>query len=94
MMRKHSPKRELTPMALQRLRARIWEMPWIDRINILSLSIIDREKESLASALGLAAMIATLTKGCGAETRIRVAESLRNSADVLDHALERDEIHG
>ena len=95
MMRKqHSPKQEISPMALKRLRAKIWSMPCVDRAEILTKTIIAREGEARATSLALAAMISTMTKGCSVGTRVAVAEAMRNSADTLDHVLERDEIHG
>jgi hypothetical protein len=89
-MRKHSPKQEMSPMTLQRLKARIWQMPWIDRVEILSLSIIEREREALACSLGLAAMITKVSTGCGVTNKARVAETLRNLADELDHELQKE----
>ena len=63
MMRKHNPKQEVSPTELQRLKTRIWQMPWIDRVEILALSIVEHEREALATSLGMTAMIVQMSKG-------------------------------
>jgi DNA-directed RNA polymerase subunit H (RpoH/RPB5) len=93
-MRRQNPKRELSPEALKRFKMRIWQMPWVDRNEILIASVIDREGEALASALAMTALITRMSEVCGTNNRVRVAESLRNAADTLDHELQdRDEAY-
>jgi hypothetical protein len=93
-MRRHNPKQELSPIALKRLKARIWGMPWVDKTEILIASLLDREKEVLGSSLAMTAFVVRLAEFCGDGNKIRIAEALRNSADVLDHKLQaKDDVH-
>jgi hypothetical protein len=91
-MRRTEPKKELSPKGLEYFKTRVWQMPYLDRISILSLSIINREPEALAAALGLTALISKMTQGCGRTNRMRVAEALRSAADVLDHEVQNEKV--
>ena len=84
-MRRIEPKAETVDV--EALKKQVWEMPYLDRISILSLSVIAREGEALASCYGLVALLAKMSTGCGAANRIAIAERLRNAADHIDHEL-------
>jgi hypothetical protein len=86
-MRQQNPKRELSPLALQRLKAKIWLMPWIDRTEILIAAMIDREREVTGTSLAMAAFVGRLAEHCGTADKIRIGEALRTTADILDHEL-------
>ena len=95
MRRSGKPKKELTVVAFEAtvtvppdsLQKKIWDLPYLDRVQLLTCSIIEHEYEAFAAARGLIAMVADMSRGCSREHKGRVAEALRDAADVLDHAL-------
>lgn len=92
-MRRQNPKKELPHEAVKRLKMRIWQMPWVDRTEILIASVVDREGEALGAALGMTAIIARMGEVCGSSNKMRIAEALRNAADILDHELQESDVH-
>jgi hypothetical protein len=44
---RHDPKQEITLQALEHFRSRLWKLPYLVRIEILALSIINHEREIL-----------------------------------------------
>lgn len=83
-MRHRRPKVDLSPRALERLKARIWELPFEDRAAILALTIIDKTPEAHAAVKGLTSLIVTMSANYSDPHKIDLAEELRTVADALD----------
>jgi hypothetical protein len=60
----------------------IRSVPYIDRVWILTVSIIeDKSKDPVGAALGLIECAARITSFLSKEKRFRIAERLRSAAD-------------
>jgi hypothetical protein len=86
-MRRITPKKELSPKGLENLKARLWQVPHLDRTSLLALSVIDDSHEAYAASAGLIALSAHMAQSYSVENKLRLAEFLRTTADVLDHAI-------
>jgi hypothetical protein len=81
-MRRAEPKAEVKAVA-----EKVWALPYLERISLLTLTVIAREPDALASVMGLIALVSTMSDSCGAEKKVMIAEQLRGAADLLDHEL-------
>jgi hypothetical protein len=90
-MRRNDPKNELTPKALENCKKQIWQMPYLDRVNILALSIVGKEREAFAAVNGLIALVSRMSKEYSVAKRLMVAEAMRTAADIMDHELQSNE---
>jgi hypothetical protein len=86
-MRRITPKKELSPKAIEHLKKRIWDSPRLDRNCLLVMSVIDDHHEAYAASAGLIALSAHMAQSYSVENKLRLAEFLRTTADVLDHAI-------
>lgn len=86
-MRRNDPKTELTPTAIENCKKQIWQLPYLDRVCILALSVVDRERDAVAAANGLIALVVRMSEGYSHESKIPIADCLRDAADVLDYEL-------
>ena len=83
-MRHRRPKAELSPRMREVLMARLWDLPFGDRVAALSLSVIERNNEAHAAEKALTSLIVTMSASYSDAHKILLAEDLRSAADVLD----------
>jgi hypothetical protein len=66
----------------EKLEAAIWSMPYIDRVMLLTMTIVDSKKgHPVAAVMGLAELIARMTPYLPESQRYVIAERLRSCAD-------------
>lgn len=77
------------------IKAKIWAMPFVDRVCILTASIIENNNEATSAISGLIGLVEKMAERLGTVSRFRIAEQLRNTADVIERELQRgDEVEG
>jgi hypothetical protein len=59
-------------------------LPVADRLSALLISIIERNPDALAVSLCMLNATTTLSKRLSAANRVKVAEAMRDRADVLE----------
>jgi len=59
-------------------------LPVEDRLSALLISIIERNPDALAVSLTMISATTKLSRGLSVENRIRVAEAMRDRADLLE----------
>jgi hypothetical protein len=79
--------RKLIKLSQQDLKDAVWSMPYIDRICILTTSIIEHDKgEPIAACLGLIELVSRMAPYFSKDKRFRIADRLRGSADKIEIA--------
>lgn len=72
----------------EELKTLVWNMPPTDRISLLTLSVLDRDKsEPIAAVLGLIALVSRLSQYFSDDQRWRLAERLRTAADHCEKSV-------
>jgi hypothetical protein len=63
----------------------LWAMPIEDRVGMLIISIVERDREAVAAVNAMICMTSRMAKGLSVVDRVCVAERLRDTADEWDH---------
>ncbi len=68
-----------------KIKAAIWDLSCVDRISLLTCSIIDHHKnEPVAAVIGLIELVSRLAQYFSEDKRFRLADRLRNAADLCE----------
>ena len=70
--------------AMRVIDAALRDLPVADRLSALLISIIEHNPDALAVSFRMLNATKALSKGLSVESRIRVAEAMRDRADVLE----------
>jgi hypothetical protein len=69
-----------------RLKRAIWSMDFTDRASLLTLSIIDKNRDEIGGlVLGLVELAARLSPHMSDDKRFRLADRCRDVADRIEH---------
>ncbi len=66
------------------LKEKIQRLPYVDRISLLTCSILANHKEPTAAVLGLIELISRLSQYLNEDKRFRISERLRSAADSCE----------
>ncbi len=66
------------------LKAKLRQLDYIDRISLLTCSIIEHHKEPISAVLGLIELISRLSQYFNEDKRFRLADRLRTAADLCE----------
>jgi hypothetical protein len=63
----------------------VWELPYAERTTLLTLSVLERNQdEPVAAVIGLVELVSRLSQYFSEEKRFRLADRLRNAADLAE----------
>ena len=72
------------------LKAKLWQLPYSERMAMLTLSIIDHNKnEPVAAVIALIELVSRLSQYFSEDKRFRLADRLRTAADLCEKEIGR-----
>ena len=74
----------MMPPKAEQIRKLLRDLPVEDKLAALLVSIIESNSNALAVSLRMVAVTAKLSEGLSAANRFRVAEAMRDAADLLE----------
>lgn len=75
----------MSPDPRQAVAAALRNLPVEDQLGALLIAIIELNPDALSVSFRMLSATIALSKGLSAENRIRVANAMRDRADVLEH---------
>lgn len=78
--------RRASSRELEIIKTRIFQLPFLDRVTALIASVVENERD--AAVDGLIKLTARMAEQYSPDSRLRIAEFMRTTADDIDHSID------